>query len=329
MLDDDDEEDNDDCNDDEDEDEDADNEDDAHYILGGPRFIETSAGTIDLALDDILVELQKVEFDEFIDVLKRHNYVYDKILTQQEWSEEEIEFLQSIEPLVRDTKTLENVQHKEQQKQKTKSNPAAPISHTLIETQTYPNLKEMFDDLAKKSFILARNNQHKVQYTPKNMNKMWNIDTEDKRAERVKLLFGETSMSVTKDTLQPQMNPVRNHIPMVINGKNEARYLELKEILTNEIQTMSASLDKNALAFIKQDGKRFGMQFMDFLVQKYGSKIYYLYQSQLRNDISADRLSQDLFGIISENLKFDNLDIFLTAFFESILITLEQQGIEF
>lgn len=331
LLDDDDEQESDDNEDNEYEDDyTEDNDDD--YILGGPRYIETSAGIIDLELDDILGKLQRVEFDEFIDVLKKYNHAYDKILIQQDWSEEEMDFLKSIEPLIRNQDELSEAHHskKEKKSSRNKNNtPKTPEDNKIIKTQSYANVKEMFDALAEKAKAMALKNLYKRQYTTKSMNKIWNIDTDEKRAKRIKLIFGDNIVTISKDTLKPQMQTTRNHLSEVIYGKNESRYVELIEILSKEIKMMCENLDQKALDFIQQDGRRFGSQFMGFLVQKYGSKIYYLYQSQLKNDISADRLSIDLTEIFNKYTQFKNTDIFLTQFFASIIDTLEEQGIDF
>jgi hypothetical protein len=306
-------------------------DDDEEQLLGGPRYIETSIGTIDLELDDILGALQKVEFDEFIEILQKNNHVYDKILIQQEWSDEEMEFLQSIESLVRDTQKLDDIGKAEKKKQKKqKKDPSAePIEHKLINTQHYATVKEMFEALVDKATILARKNQRKIIYTPKNIVKMWHIDTETNRSKRINLIFGGTVEKAKKDFSKPQKNITRNDLSTIIYGKNDVRYLELKEILTNEIQNMANTLDAAALDFICADGKRFSLQFIGFLVQKYGTKIYYLYQSQMKNDMSADRLSEDLSLIIEFYLSPINHEIFLTHFFEAVIEALEKQGIEF
>jgi hypothetical protein len=126
-----------------------------------------------------------------------------------------------------------------------------------------------------------------------------------------------------------QTQAPRNDLSNVIYGKNEIRYAELLEIIGNELEGMIENLDEKALEFITQDGKRFSFQFIEFLVQKYGSKVYYLYQSQLKSDISADRLSDALADMLNDYFDLPKPEKFLTDFFKGIIITLENNGLLF
>lgn len=297
-------------------------DDDNQEMLGGSRYITTSAGTIDLELDDILSELQKVEFDEFIQVLTEHNHVYYKILSQRDWSPEEMDFLESIKPLIEDPDALQRAKG-----EAPPPAPSKPIANKLVNTRVYESAKEMFDDLSKKAEILAKNQKRKVIYTPKDMRKLWNLDNESLQERRIGLIFGKEITSIDKATLAPKMEISRNNMSSVIFGKNESRYQELKEIIRCEVEVMQQTLDSNAINFIVQDGKRFGLQFIEFLVTKYGTKIYYLYQSQLKNTALANRISADIADIMDQYLNPPDLKQFLLGFFEAIYLTLDDQGI--
>lgn len=316
LLDDDPEEDDDGFDDDDDDDIDYDSE-----ILGGKRYIETSAGTIDIELDDILAELQKLEFDEFIEVLKENNHVYHKILDQREWSEEEMDFLKSIKPLIENP---DKPTHQPTPEPETK-----PIDESkMINTRIYESAKDMFADLSKKATILAQQQNRNVTYTPKNMRKLWTIDNEKMKQERIRLLFGKKIMTIDQQTMTPSLHKSQNNMASVIFGKNDSRYHELLEIITGEIKVMHETLDAQSLDFIRQDGKRFCIQFTDFLVQKYGTKIYYLYQSQFKNTVLAERISQDIADIVMRYLAPHDLSTFLSGYFEAIFIVLDDNGID-
>jgi|GEM_PF-5771052 len=295
--------------------------------LGVARYIETSAGTIDLETDDILAELQKVDFDEFIDVLQKNNYVFDKILVQQDWSEEEMEFLQSIEPLIRDQNKLQEIKDYNEDAPN-----VAPIGEgydQLVDTQKYASLKDMFEALSENALKIAQNNTYVRKYQPKNIRKLWNLDTEDKQAKRISHLFGSESLVKEKTDTTPTLAKTRNNLFHVIKGVDEDSYKEIKEILTEEIKATVKQIDEIARKFIADDGKRFGFQFIDYLNQKYGSKIYYMLAAQLKNDLVAARLSGDIAQIILSELSPTRFDQFIVGFFEAIFITLENNEIDF
>jgi gas vesicle protein len=187
----------------------------------------------------------------------------------------------------------------------------------------------MFVDLSRNALILAQKKQKQKNYQPKNIRKLWNIDTEEKQVKRIGLLFGNQDLKNQKKETIPTISKVKNNISLIVKNNNEDRYLEIREIITQEISSMVSKLNNEAYQFIVQDGKRFGIQFIEFLIQKYGSKIYYLLESQLKNDIVADRFSDDIAQSILKNLNPPHVSRYLVDFFEAIFITLEKKGLEF
>ena len=99
-----------------------------------PRYIETSAGTLDIETDNILAFLQQLEFDEFCETLQLHPHVYDRIMASDEWSKEEMEFLRSIEPLVKDAEKVAQIR---EQKAKEAEEEAEAAKHRMPDTTGY------------------------------------------------------------------------------------------------------------------------------------------------------------------------------------------------
>lgn len=91
---------------------------------------------------------------------------------------------------------------------------------------------------------------------------------------------------------------------------------------------MSTNLDEKSLDYVAEDGLRFGQQFIGFLVQKYGSKIYFLFHSQLKYEKLSDRLSDEISNIFAHYIKPKDLENYSISFFEAVLLLLEEQGMD-
>lgn len=293
--------------------------------FGNPRYIETSAGTLDILTHNLLDFLQQLEFDEFLKVLQDNSYVYDRIMADDQWSDEEMEFLRSIEPLVKDSNKIQEVRSQQS------FNPTQPMKTgyedkdvAMMDTRIHKTLAGLYEHIKEKSLALMENNPVKVTHLPNDLAKMWIQDTQDKQSKRIGKMFG------SKITQNPHevKRPENNKSPHSFVSKTQTYYDELTVILSSELMAMSSQLEEDAMNFIKADAERFGEQFTNFLLEKYGTKILFLYLSQMKSDILADKMFDNVMEYIRKYIAPPIPEDFTQDFFRSILRIIKNNNLK-
>ena len=298
------------------------------------RFIQTSVGVLDTHNDDILERLQELDFDEFLKVLQENPHVYDKILTTGNWSEEEMEFLHSIEPLVRDSKKIQQARDKKSEASPSSASPSASQKpRSGFDTRIYQNAEDMYKQLCLKASELAsqKGQQQKVKHLPDNLAQQWNKDSEEKQAHRVSHHLGTTLKVAPKPPPPPlqELTPPQGITarPLPYLGVNEAKFNEINHIFLHELYAMSQTLTPEALNYVRADGVRFGTEFVTFLMNKYGSKILFLYRTQMKNDILSHKIFASHLSYITAHLQPDNPEYYTMGFFKSIVDIIDKNGL--
>ena len=302
-----------------------------------PRYIETSAGTLDIETDNILGFLQQLEFDEFLETLQLHPHVYDRIMASDEWSKEEIEFLRSIEPLVKDAEKVAQIRAqkaKEEEAEKEAAKHRMPATtgyegkpESEYSGETYGSQAEMQNALNDRAIDAALHAPPEVRLMPAKLCAEWSKDTHTKRSSRVGKQFSKRLKKAPKTTQKPWLKHVPK-LPTIQTGKHERYYDELNTIINNELYAMCQQLDTDSMDFIKADGQRFGDQFTEFLLGKYGTKILFLYRSQMENDLLADKMFEDFHNLFSARIEPPEPEDYTQNFFRAVLTQMKTHNIK-
>lgn len=291
---------------------------------GHPRYIETSAGVMDIETDHILSFLQQLEFDEFLETLQLNGHVYDRIMASDEWSQEEIEFLRSIEPLVKDEEKIAQIRaQKEKEAEEAKHRMPETSGYEGKDPSTYDprtcsSIQEVQRLLKEKSLDSNLGQKRAITHMPKKLVAEWSKDTYRKKSTRVGKNFNKKLKPASEKNHKPWLKHVPD-LPTIKTGKNERYYNELHSMVSSELHAMCGNLDPDSINFIKEDGERFGNQFTEFLLGKYGTKILFLYRSQMGDDILADKMFEDFYDLFMSNLSPSQAEDYTQDFFRAIL----------
>ena len=290
--------------------------DDAPYNPNA-RVVQTSAGEIDLDNDNLLEKLQQLDFNEFIEILQNNPVVFDEVIRQGNWSEEELSFLHSLMPTIRDKDTMSAVAKSGTVSQTPPSpEPASAPEKEKAPIRNFENPDDLYESLRKSTLDSLSGDSFKPKLT---------VRTED-APKRKRRRGGDEQKTLSPREMRRTIKKEKVTVGAV-SGRIQQERDKLLDILVEEIENVAEDLTVEEYDYIMADSERFGFEFCDYLFRKYGSEILFLFQGQLKLTGAGAKFADAFKEITEYYFEPEDAVLFVTEFLKGAIKLTEENGL--